>query len=61
MAEVAFAVKDEWHDRGVGEAPLSYLTCLGKRKELPGFDDVQAEGSRNRRPKWGSEAFNLQD
>jgi acyl-CoA hydrolase/RimJ/RimL family protein N-acetyltransferase len=36
-AEVAFAVKDEWHDRGIGEALLSYLTYLGKRKGLLGF------------------------
>ena len=36
-AEVAFAVKDEWHDRGVGEALLSYLTYLAKRKGLLGF------------------------
>jgi len=36
-AEVAFAVKDESHDRGVGEALLSYLTYLAKRKGLLGF------------------------
>jgi acyl-CoA hydrolase len=33
-AEVAFAVKDDWHDRG---AMLSYLTYLGKRQGLLGF------------------------
>ncbi len=36
-AEVAFAVKDDWHDRGIGGAMLSYLTYLGKRQGLLGF------------------------
>ena len=36
-AEVAFAVKDDWHDRGIGAAMLSYLTYLGKRQGLLGF------------------------
>lgn len=36
-AEVAFAVKDEWQNQGVGGALLSYLTYLAKRQGLLGF------------------------
>jgi acyl-CoA hydrolase/RimJ/RimL family protein N-acetyltransferase len=36
-AEVAFAVRDDYQDKGVGTELLSYLTYLGKRSGLLGF------------------------
>lgn len=36
-AEVAFTVRDEYHDRGVAQELLSYLTYLAKREGLLGF------------------------
>ncbi|MDQ5987858.1 MAG: butyrate:acetyl-CoA coenzyme A-transferase [Syntrophus sp. SKADARSKE-3] len=36
-AEVAFAVKDTYHDKGIGSELLSYLTYLAKRQGLLGF------------------------
>ena len=36
-AEVAFAVKDTYHDNGIGSELLSYLTYLAKRQGLLGF------------------------
>jgi len=36
-AEVAFAIKDEYQNRGVGLEILSYLTFLAKRQGLLGF------------------------
>jgi acyl-CoA hydrolase/GNAT superfamily N-acetyltransferase len=36
-AEVAFAVRDEYQNRGVGSEILSYLTFLAKRQGLLGF------------------------
>jgi acyl-CoA hydrolase/GNAT superfamily N-acetyltransferase len=36
-AEVAFAVQDEYQNRGVGSEILSYLTFLAKRRGLLGF------------------------
>jgi len=36
-AEVAFVVKDEYHNRGVGSELLSYLTMLAKKQGLFGF------------------------
>ena len=36
-AEVAFAVKDTYHNRGIGSELLSYLTYLAKRQGLLGF------------------------
>ena len=36
-AEVAFAVKDEYHNHGIGTELLSYLTLLAKRHGLLGF------------------------
>jgi GNAT superfamily N-acetyltransferase len=37
MAEVAFAVRDDYHNKGVGSELLSYLTILAKREGLQGF------------------------
>jgi len=37
MAEIAFAVRDDYHNRGIGQELLSYLTLLAKRKGLLGF------------------------
>jgi acyl-CoA hydrolase/GNAT superfamily N-acetyltransferase len=37
MAEVAFAVRDDYHNKGVGSELLSYLTVLAKREGLQGF------------------------
>jgi GNAT superfamily N-acetyltransferase len=43
-AEVAFAVKDEYHNKGIGTELLAYLTYLAKRQGLLGFTaDVLAE------------------
>lgn len=36
-AEAAFAVQDEYQNRGVGSEILSYLTFLAKRRGLLGF------------------------
>jgi len=36
-AEVAFVVRDDYQDQGVGTELLSYLTYLGKRSGLLGF------------------------
>lgn len=36
-AEVAFAVRDDMHNKGVGSELLSYLTYLAKRRGLLGF------------------------
>ena len=36
-AEVAFAVRDDHHNRGIGQEMLSYLTYLAKREGLLGF------------------------
>jgi RimJ/RimL family protein N-acetyltransferase len=36
-AEVAFAVRDDHHNRGIGQEMLSYLTYLAKREGLMGF------------------------
>jgi acyl-CoA hydrolase/RimJ/RimL family protein N-acetyltransferase len=36
-AEVAFVVKDEYHNRGVGTELLSFLTMLAKKQGLFGF------------------------
>ncbi|MCX5837459.1 MAG: GNAT family N-acetyltransferase [Deltaproteobacteria bacterium] len=36
-AEVAFAVRDDHQDRGIGQEMLSYLTYLAKREGLLGF------------------------
>ncbi|MFH1146153.1 MAG: GNAT family N-acetyltransferase [Pseudomonadota bacterium] len=37
MAEIAFVVRDEYQNSGVGGEMLSYLTCLAKRQGLFGF------------------------
>ncbi|MDA8124502.1 MAG: GNAT family N-acetyltransferase [Deltaproteobacteria bacterium] len=36
-AEVAFAIRDDFHNRGIGTEMLSYLTYLAKREGLMGF------------------------
>lgn len=36
-AEVAFAVRDDWHNKGIGRELLSYLTILAKKQGLLGF------------------------
>jgi len=36
-AEVAFAVRDDYHNKGIGQELLSYITFLGKRLGLLGF------------------------
>ncbi len=36
-ADVAFAVKDKYHNHGIGSELLSYLTLLAKRRGLLGF------------------------
>jgi acyl-CoA hydrolase/GNAT superfamily N-acetyltransferase len=36
-AEVAFAVRDDYHNKGIGGALLAYLTYLAKRQGLLGF------------------------
>ncbi len=36
-AEVAFAVRDDYHNNGIGTLLLQYLTILGKRDGLLGF------------------------
>jgi GNAT superfamily N-acetyltransferase len=36
-AEIAFAVRDDHHNRGIGSELLSYLTYLAKREGLLGF------------------------
>lgn len=43
-AEVAFAVRDEYHNKGIGKELLAYLTYLAKRQGLLGFTaDVLAD------------------
>lgn len=43
-AEVAFAVRDEYHKKGIGTELLAYLTYLAKRQGLLGFTaDVLAD------------------
>lgn len=37
MAEVAFTVREEYHNRGIGTELLSYLTVLAVREGLHGF------------------------
>lgn len=36
-AEVAFVVRDDWHQQGVGTELLKYLTQIAKRRGLYGF------------------------
>lgn len=36
-AEVAFAVRDDWQNRGIGQELLSFLTYLARREGLLGF------------------------
>jgi acyl-CoA hydrolase/RimJ/RimL family protein N-acetyltransferase len=46
-ADVAFVVRDDYQDKGVGTELLSYLTYLGKRSGLLGFTaDVLEENQR---------------
>jgi acyl-CoA hydrolase/RimJ/RimL family protein N-acetyltransferase len=45
-AEVAFAVRDEYHKKGIGTELLAYLTYLAKRQGLLGFTaEVLAENT----------------
>ncbi|MCX7677820.1 MAG: GNAT family N-acetyltransferase [Spirochaetes bacterium] len=45
-AELAFAVRDKWQNKGIGTELLSYLTLLGKSEGLHGFTAyVLAENS----------------
>jgi len=37
-AEVAFTVKDEYQNRGIGSQLLEYLTYLAKKRGLIGFE-----------------------
>jgi ribosomal protein S18 acetylase RimI-like enzyme len=37
MAEVAFAVRDDYQNKGIGTELLSYLTYLANRQGLLGF------------------------
>ncbi len=34
---MAFAIRDDYHNRGIGTEMLSYLTYLAKREGLLGF------------------------
>ena len=44
MAEVAFAVRDDYQMKGIGRELLQYLTYLAKKQGLLGFTaDVLAE------------------
>jgi len=36
-AEIAFSVRDDYHNKGIGQELLSYITYLGKRLGLLGF------------------------
>ena len=45
-AEVAFAVKDEYQNKGIGEEILSYLTYLARRQGLLGFTAEVLLGNR---------------
>jgi len=46
-AEVAFAVRDEYQNSGIGSELLSYITYLARRQGLLGFDaDVLIENRR---------------
>ena len=36
-AEVAFAVRDDFHKKGIGSELMEYLTYLAKRSGLMGF------------------------
>jgi len=43
-AEVAFAVRDSYHEKGIGTELLSFLTILAKNDGLQGFTaDVLVE------------------
>jgi acyl-CoA hydrolase/GNAT superfamily N-acetyltransferase len=37
MGEVAFAVRDDYHNNGIGTALLRYLTELARREQMQGF------------------------
>lgn len=37
MAEVAFVVRDQWQNRGIGAFLLDYLTSIAKRQGIRGF------------------------
>ena len=45
-AEVAFVVRDEYQNRGIGTELLSYLTYLAKRQGLLGFTAEVLLGNR---------------
>jgi RimJ/RimL family protein N-acetyltransferase len=46
-AEVAFAVRDQYHNKGIGKELLAYLTYLAKRQGLLGFTaEVLAENKQ---------------
>jgi GNAT superfamily N-acetyltransferase len=37
MAEVAFVVRDEWQNRGIGSFLLKHLAIIAKRNGIQGF------------------------
>ncbi len=47
MAEVAFVVRDDWQNRGLGTALLKHLTVIAKRNGIRGFT---AEVLRSNKP-----------
>jgi GNAT superfamily N-acetyltransferase len=37
MAEIAFVVRDEWQNRGIGSALFKHLTLIARRNGISGF------------------------
>jgi len=37
MAEIAFVVRDEWQNKGIGTALFKHLTLIARRNGISGF------------------------
>ncbi len=47
IAEMAFTVRDDWHDRGIGSLLMSQLISIGQSRSLAGFEAyTQADNHR---------------
>lgn len=59
-AEVAFVVKDDYQNRGIGSTLLSYLTYLAKRRGLLGFTAEVLSDNRSMLHLFEKQGFEIQ-